>query len=50
MIDIIVFYIPEAYGVILSRYWSTKINGYFAIDWSHLWILYKDQPNKIKVE
>jgi hypothetical protein len=36
--------------VILSRDWSAKLNGYFATDWSHLWLPYKDQPNKIKVE
>jgi ribonuclease HI len=49
-IDIIVLNIPEAYGVILSRYWSAKLNGYFTTDWSHLWLSYKGQPNKIKVE
>ena len=49
-IDIIIFYIPEAYGVILSRDWSTNLNGYFAIDWSHLWLSYKGQSHKIKVE
>jgi sporulation-control protein spo0M len=49
-IDIIVVDISEAYGVILSRDWSTKLNGYFATNWSHLWLSYKGQPNKIKVE
>jgi hypothetical protein len=49
-IDIMVVDIPEAYGVILSRDWSTKINEYFATDWSHLWLPYKGQSNKIKVE
>ena len=49
-IDIIVVDIPEAYGVILSRYWSTKINGYFATYWSHLWLPYKGHLNKIKVD
>ena len=34
--DVIVVDILEAYGVILSRDWSTKLNGYFATDWSHL--------------
>ena len=29
-IDIMVVDIPEAYGLILSREWSTKLNGYFA--------------------
>ena len=32
MIDIIVVDIRKAYGVILSRYWSSKLNGYFGID------------------
>ena len=49
-IDIIVVNILEAYGVILSIDWLTKLNGYFAIYWSHLWLPYKGQPNKIKVD
>ena len=49
-INIIVLNILEEYGVILSRDYPTKLNGYFAIDWSHLWLPYKGQPNKIKVE
>ena len=36
VIDVIVVDIPEAYGLILSRDWSAKLNGYFATDWSHL--------------
>ena len=40
-IDIIVVDIPKAYGVILSRDWSSKINGYFTTYWSHLWLSYK---------
>ena len=36
--------------VILSRDWLAKLNGYFATDWSHLWLPYKGQPDKIKVE
>ena len=35
-IDIMVVDIPEAYGLILSRDWSEKLNGYFATDWLHL--------------
>ena len=50
MIDIIVFDILESYRVILSRDWSAKLSGYFATDWSHLWLPYKGHPNKIKVE
>ena len=48
-IDIVVADIPEAYGLVLSRDWSTKLNGYFASDWSHLWLPYKGIPNQIKV-
>ena len=48
--DIIVVDIPEAYGVILSKVWLAKINGYFASNWSHLCLPYKGKPNKIKVE
>ena len=37
-IDIMVVDIPEAYGLILSKDWSTKLNVYFATDWSHMWL------------
>ena len=50
IIDIIVVDIPETYGVILSRDWLAKLNGYFSTDWSHIWLPYKGQPNKIKVD
>ena len=49
-IDIIVVDILEAYRVILSRDWACKLNGYFATNWSHLWLPYKGHPNKIKVD
>lgn len=49
-IDIVVVDIPEAYEVILRRDWSAKLNGYFETNWSHIWLPYKGQPNKIKVE
>ena len=48
-IDIIVVDIPGAYGVILSRDWLDKLNGYFSTDYSHIWLPYKGHPNKIKV-
>ena len=48
-IDIMVADIPEAYGLILSRDWSTKLDGYFATDWSHLWFPYQGSQNQIKV-
>lgn len=50
IIDIIVVDILEKYGVILSRDLSGKLNGYFSTDWSHLWLPYKGQPNKIKID
>jgi hypothetical protein len=38
VIDIIVVDIPEAYGLLLSRYWSKNINDYFSTEWAHLWL------------
>ena len=49
VINIVVADIPDAYGLVLSRDWSAKLNGYFATDWSHLWLPYKGSPNQIKV-
>ena len=46
---IVVVDIPEAYGLVLSRDWSAKLNGYFASNWSHLWFPHKGNPNQIKV-
>ena len=50
MIDLLVADIPEFYGLILSRDWSEKIHGYFAIDWLHMWLPHNGKPNQIKVE
>jgi hypothetical protein len=36
VIDIIVVYIPEGYGLLLSQDWSKNLNEYFSIDWAHL--------------
>jgi hypothetical protein len=49
VIDIIVIDIPEVYGLFLSRDWSEKLHGYFATDWSHLWLPENGKPNRIKV-
>jgi hypothetical protein len=49
MIDIVVVDIPESYGLLLSRDWLEKLQGYFAIDWSHLWFPYKGKENQIRV-
>ena len=48
VIDILVADIPDAYGLVLSRDWLAKLNGYFASDWSHLWLPCKESPNQIK--
>ena len=48
-IDIMVVDIPEAYGLILSRDWYAKLNGYFATDWSHMWLPYKNSQNQINI-
>ena len=48
-INVIVEDILEAYGLVLSRDWSAKLNGYFASNWSHMWLPSKGSPNQIKV-
>ena len=48
-IEIVVADIPDAYGLVLSRYWAARLDGYFASDCSHLWFPYKGSPNQIKV-
>ena len=48
-IDIMVVDIQECYGLILSRYWSKKLNGYFSTDWSHMWLPYKNIQNRINI-
>ena len=49
VINIVVADIPDAYSLVLSRDWSTKLDGYFSSDWSHLWLPYKGSPNQIKI-
>ena len=44
-IDIVVADIPYAYGLVLSRDWSARLDGYFASEWSHLWLPHKGSPN-----
>ena len=41
--------IPDGYGIILNRDWSARLKGYFALDWSHLWLPHKRVPNWIKI-
>ena len=49
IIDIVIAEIPESYGMWLSRFWSKKLKGYFATDWSHLWLPYNGKPNQINI-
>ena len=48
-IDIVVADIPRGYGLILNRDQSARLKGYFASDWSHLWLPHKGVPNRIKI-
>ena len=50
VIDILVTDIPDFYGLILRRDWFEKLHGYFATDWSHMWLPYNGKPNRIKVD
>jgi hypothetical protein len=50
VIDIIVIDIPEAYGLLLNRDWSEKLNGYFSTDWAHLWLPLKGYKNMIRID
>lgn len=43
--DIIIVDILDAYGLILSRDWYAKLNGYFSMDWSHLRLPYSGKLN-----
>jgi hypothetical protein len=49
IIDIIVVDIPKVYGFLLSGDWSEQLHGYFATDWSHLWLPKNGQPNRIRI-
>ena len=42
--------IPETYGMWLSQDCSEKHKGYFAADWSNLWLPLNGQPNKLKFD
>jgi hypothetical protein len=50
VIDIIVVDIPEAYGLLLSRDWSKKLNRYFRTDWAHLWLPLKGYNKMIIID
>jgi hypothetical protein len=50
VIDIIVVDILEYYGLLLSRHWSKKLNGYFSTDWAHLCFPLKGHVNMIRID
>ena len=47
-IDIVVADIPYGYGIILNKDWFARLKGYFASDWSHLWLPHKGVQNQTK--
>ena len=47
IIDIIIVKIIQAYGLLLSRYWSPKLQGYFTSSWCHIWLPLNEKPNKV---
>jgi len=49
-INIVVVDIPEAYSLLLKRDWSSKLDGYFGTDWSHMRLSYKGKCHQIWVE
>ena len=50
LIDIIVVDILEAYGLLLSRDWSEKLNGYLSMEWAHLWLPLKGHTDMIMID
>ena len=49
IIDIVVANIHDAYGLFFSRDWSQQLNGFFATDWSNLWLPKNRKSNQIKI-
>ena len=50
VIDIVVVDIPEAYGMLLSRDWSSNLNGYFSTDWSHILLPQRGKSDMLRVD
>jgi hypothetical protein len=42
--------ILEEYGLFHNRDWSEKLQWYFLLYWSHLWLPWNGQPNKITID
>lgn len=49
-IDISVIDILDVYGMLLSRDWSRRLNGYFATGFSHMWLPWRGVPNQINID
>ena len=49
IIDIVVADILDVYGLIFSTDWSQGLNGFFATDWSTLWLPKNGKSNHIKI-
>lgn len=41
--------IHNVYGMLLKRDWSSQLQGYFSINYSHIWFTYKGKENQIRV-
>ena len=50
VIDIVVVNILEAYGMLLSRDWSAKLNEYFSTNCSHLLLPQKGKGDMLRVD
>jgi len=50
IVDIVEVDIPKAYGMLLSRDWSAKLNGYSSTDWSHLLLPLKGKDDMLRVD
>ena len=42
--------ISKDYGLLLSRDWSLKLNGYFSISWSHFLLPNKEKLGYIRID
>ena len=47
LMDIVVVYIPPKYGMLLTRSWGAKLQGYLQLDMSYATIFVFGQPKKL---
>lgn len=48
--DIIVVYLPPVFGICLSREFTTKLDGYLAVDYTHFQLPFKNKYVKVPNE